>query len=112
MTAEQVVQHNLEAYNNRNIDAFMSDYSEEIELYNYGVAVPLAKGKIEVRKIYSTLFEASPNLFSKIKKRIIFDNKVIDYESITGRMGKTETVEMVLIYEINNEKIVKITAIK
>lgn len=112
MTIEQVVQHNLEAYNNRDIDAFMSDFSEEIEMYNYGLNEPSAKGLDAVRKIYSGLFEASPNLFSKIKNRIVFDNKVIDHESITGRMGKEELVEMVLIYEVKEEKIFKITAIK
>jgi len=73
---------------------------------------PLVKGKKEVRKIYQALFDASPNLFSKIIKRITFDNKVIDHESISGRMGKEELVEMVLIYEVKDEKIIKITAIK
>ncbi len=112
MTPEQVVQHNLDAYNDRDIDAFISDYSEEIELYSFGVNAPSAKGLAEIRKIYQALFDASPQLYSTIIKRIVFENKVIDHESISGRMGKNELVEMVLIYEVKEEKIIKITAIK
>lgn len=112
MTTEQIVQHNIEAYNARDIDAFMSDFDTSILMYNFGSEKPSARGLEEVRSIYTNLFERSPNLFSKIKKRIVFDNKVIDHEVITGRLGKKETVEMVLIYEVENEKIIKITAIK
>jgi len=112
MTPEKVVQHNLEAYNARDIQAFISDYAEDIELYSFGNNQPTAKGLSEVKEIYANLFDASPNLNSTIINRIVFENKVIDHESITGRMGKKDLVEMVLIYEIKDDKIFKITAIK
>jgi hypothetical protein len=112
MTAEQIVQQNLDAYNARDIDTFMSFFADDIMLYNFGIHEPTAVGKAKVRAIYEQLFMASPALHSSIKNRIVFDNKVIDYEDITGRLGQKDTVEMVLIYEVEEEKIIRITAIK
>lgn len=112
MTSEQIVQQNLDAYNNRDIETFMSHFSEDVQLFAFGNPTPTADSKAKVKSIYQNLFEQSPTLFSKIQKRIVFENKVIDHEVIKGRMGKQEPVEMVLIYEVKEGKIFKITAIK
>jgi hypothetical protein len=111
-TPEQIVQKNLDAYNALDLETFMSCFHKEITMYNYGIAEPSAKGLEEVRKIYKGLFDQSPSLHSNILKRIVFENKVIDHESITGRLGSKDIIEMVLIYEVKDEKIIKITAIK
>lgn len=109
---EQIVQKNLDAYNALDLETFMSCFHKEIKMYNYAIEEPSANGLVEVRRIYKSLFDQSPSLHSNILKRIIFENKVIDHESITGRLGNIETIEMVLIYEVKEEKIIKITAIK
>jgi len=83
-----------------------------IRKYNFGIEKPSAQGLAEVRKIYQNLFEQSPKLHSTIIKRIVFENKIIDHESITGRLGNENPIEMVLIYEVEEEKIIRITAIK
>ena len=111
-TAVEVVQENLDFYNNRNIDGFMSSFSKDIKIYNLGNAKPSAVGLYKVRKIYTKLFDNSPKLHSTILKRIVFDNKVIDHESITGRNGLKEVLELVLIYEVKNDKIFKITVLR
>lgn len=109
---EQIVQNNLDSYNKKDIENFMLTFDENIKMYQFGQDKPVAIGKTEVKKLYNNLFKASPKLHSTILNRIIFDNKVIDYESIVGRMGSDEVIEMILIYEVLNGKIVKTTAIK
>lgn len=111
-TAEQIVQENLDFYNNLNIDGFMTSFSEDINIYNLGQSEPTVVGKADVRKVYTKLFENSPKLHSTILKRIVIGNKVIDHESITGRNGNAEVLELVLIYEVENDKINKITVIR
>lgn len=37
---------------------------------------------------------------------------VIDHEYITGARGSKEAFEIVLIYEVDNDKIIKMTAIR
>lgn len=112
MTVEQVVQANLDAYNARDIERFMAYFAADIELYNFADNELTAKGLANIREIYQELFDLSPKLHSQILNRIVFDNKVIDHEYITGRRGSDTPVELVLIYEVKEEKIVRMTAIR
>ena len=112
LSVEQIVQRNLEAYNNRDLEKFMSWFSEDIELYSFSEMKLVASGKPAIEKLYKELFEASPNLHSTILKRIVFDNKVIDHESIVGRKGSKEVLEIVMIYEVKDGKIFKMTSIR
>jgi hypothetical protein len=108
---ELVVQANLDAYNAQDLEGFMSYFSENVTMYNFNDGAQTANGIAAVRAIYEPYFEASPNLHSKILKRTVFDNKVLDYEYITGARGSKEPFEIVLIYEVENDKITKMTAI-
>jgi len=112
MSSEQIVQANLEAYNDRDIDLFMSFFSEEIELKNFDTGEVTASGITEIRKLYKGLFDASPNLHSEILKRTVFSNKIIDHEYITGRNGSTDPLELVLIYETRDNKIFRMTVLR
>ncbi len=112
MTPEQIVQENLDFYNNRDIKGFMSSFSEDIKMYAFGNETPTAVGLQKVEQLYSALFKNSPKLHSTILKRIVFGNKVIDHESIVGRNGEKNVLELVLIYEVENQKINKITVIR
>jgi hypothetical protein len=112
LSPEQIVQKNLDSYNKRDIEGFMSSFSDNITIHNFADQKLTANGLIEVRKMYKELFELSPNLHSTILNRIVFDNKVIDHESIMGRRGSKEVIELVLIYEVQEEKIHKITVIR
>tara|TARA_R110002049_G_scaffold307558_1_gene508401 strand:- start:3228 stop:3632 length:405 start_codon:yes stop_codon:yes gene_type:complete len=111
-SVEEIVQANLDAYNSRDIETFMLFIDENIEFYNAGECEPYLKGKSEVRKRYISYFEKSPNLHSEIKNRMVFGNKVIDYEYITGANGNTEPFELIFMYEVMGDKIIKTTAIR
>ncbi len=112
MSPEEVVQKQLEAYNNRDIDGFMSVIDQKITMYDFSSGEITLQGYEACKKVYQALFEASPNLHSQILTRTVFENKVIDHEYITGRKGSTTPIELVLIYEVNNEKIIKMTVIR
>jgi hypothetical protein len=112
LSPEQVVQKNLDAYNQRDIEGFMAWFSPEIKMYNFADGKMTMQGLEQVRKTYQELFELSPKLHSTILKRIVFDNKVIDHEHIIGRRGAEQPVELVLIYEVEQERIVKITVMR
>lgn len=112
MTPEEVVQKQLETYNNRDIDGFMSVIDQKITMYDFSTGRLTLEGYDACEKVYTDLFDASPNLHSKILTRTVFDNKVIDHEYITGRKGSDIPIELVLIYEVNNEKITKISVLR
>ena len=109
---EKIVEKNLKAYNNRDIDGFMASFTSDIALYNLGDSKPSISGFEAIKTFYKKIFDASPKLHSIILKRIVFDNKVIDHERIAGRVGSDKPVEIVIIYELKGNKIAKLTAIR
>ena len=103
---EEIVQRQVNAYNARNLDAFIDTYADEIEIYQDGKLV--MKGREQMRKDYDFLNKV-PNLYCEIKNRIVINNKVIDKEKV--RFGK-QFIHAVAIYEIENGKIKKVTFIE
>jgi hypothetical protein len=108
----EVVQENLDFYNQRNLEGFMSSFSDSIALHTFGKTEALAEGKEAIRNLYKGLFDASPKLHSTILHRSIIGNKVIDHESIKGRRGSRKPVKLVMIYEVSGDKIERMTVIR
>jgi len=60
-----------------------------------------------MRQQYESMFKNLPGLHCELKKRIIKDNFIIDHESITG-IGQPQKIEAIALYEIENNKIIKV----
>ncbi len=112
MSPEQVVQRQLEAYNQRDIEGFMAVVDNHVSFHDFSTNQTTLSGSEECRAYYTNLFNASPNLHSVILNRTVFDNRIIDHERITGRDGTKDVTELVLIYEVANEKIIRVTVPK
>lgn len=107
-SAEELVQRQLEAYNARDIDAFMATYTEDIVINNFPETL-IYKGQEAMRKRYKTMFEETSDLFCEIKKRIVLANKVIDHEYVRKNGNY---ISVVAIYEITNGLISKVTFVR
>lgn len=107
-SAEALVQRQVNAYNARNIDAFLDTYSDDVELYNFPNQL-ISNGKDQMKKRYENFFTATPNLYCEIVTRMLIGNKVIDQEKV--RAGK-ETLRAAAVYEIQNGKIKKVTFVR
>ncbi len=105
VTPEMLAQQQLNAYNLRDIDAFLEPYSDSVELYNFSGKL-MMKGKEAMRRTYSDMFKNTPDLHCKLVNRIVEGNTVIDHESVTGWGDKPTTA--VAIYTVANGKIVKV----
>ena len=107
-TPEEIVQRQLNAYNARDIDAFMNTYSDDIKLYNFPDQLS-TEGKDAMREGYASFFSNTPDLHCEIKNRIVIGNKVIDEEYLTVNGNH---VSAVAVYEVENGKIVKVTFVQ
>jgi len=103
-TPSALAQRQLNAYNLRNIDAFLEPYADDVEIYVYPDKL-LYKGKETMRKQYAKMFESVPNLHRELKERIVQGNVVIDKERV--QFGD-KIIEAVAIYHIENDKIKKV----
>ncbi len=105
VTPEILVQQQLNAYNARDIDAFLAPYSDSVAIYDFPGKISV-KGKAEMRKAYAGMFQNIKNLHCQLVNRIIQDNTVIDHESITG-FGPN-LVSGIAIYKIAKGKIAEV----
>jgi imidazolonepropionase-like amidohydrolase len=105
VTPEILAQQQLNAYNLRNIDAFLEPYADSVEIYSFPNEL-MMKGKENMRKNYATMFERVTDLHCDVTKRIVQGNTVIDHETVTGFGPKP--VNAIAIYKIENGKIAKV----
>lgn len=104
---ESLVQRQLNAYNSRNMEAFLATYAEDAELLNFPDKL-LRKGKEQLRKAYF-FFDIARILHCRIVKRITAGNCVIDEEQIVDDHG---TRRGTAIYQIEKEEIKRVYFIK
>lgn len=102
--AEAVVQKQLDAYNARDIEAFMACWAEEARIYEFPNRL-LADGASEIRARHLVRFQ-EPDLFGRLVSRMSVGNRVIDREVVTRNFpeGKGQ-VDVIGIYELAGKKI-------
>ena len=101
---EAIVQKQLEAYNARDIDAFVATYADDVQLFEFPDKL-LMRGHDELREQYRKTF-ADPRLHAEIVRRIVLGNTVIDHERVRVTFPDGPgTVEAVAIYEVRDGKI-------
>ena len=94
-----LVQRQLDAYNAKDIDGWLSTYADDAKQFNlHGEC--LATGHEEMRKRIAVRFE-EPDLNARLLSRIVMENIVVDHEVITRNFpeGRGE-IEMLYVYEI------------
>lgn len=104
-TPEQLAQQQLNAYNARDIEAFVAPYAEDVEIYSFPNQL-LYIGKKKMRENYSRMFKNTPNLYCKLVNRIVEGNTVIDQELVYGRGD--QPFSAIAIYKMENGKIQKV----
>lgn len=106
-TPEELVQRQVEAYNARDLEAFMATFSEDVVI-NYFPEKTRYKDKAAMRERFVKYFANTPDLHCEIKNRITISNKVIDEEYILAN-GKYRSA--VAVYEVEDGLIKKVTFI-
>jgi len=96
-----VVQRQVDAYNARDVDAFLSFYAADAQLMRLATGEVFAAGHDAMEQTYSAMFDASPELDCTIMSRTVSGNMVIDHELVTGMRGGPP-VRAAAIYEVED----------
>lgn len=107
-TPEQMAQKQLEAYNQKDIKAFMDCFSEDVKIYTYPNILEV-EGKAKMQEQYAQFFNNAQTLHCTVIKRIVRGAFVIDEESV---QYNATTFGGVAIYEVKEGKIVTVTFMK
>ena len=106
MKPEDYAQRQLDAYNDRDLERFVAQYTDDVEVYRLPSAEPFLVGKAAFAEHYRTHRFHLPNLHAELVKRMAFGNKVIDHERVTG-LGDAPQ-EVAAIYEVTPQGICKV----
>jgi hypothetical protein len=103
MTPEDVVQRQLDAYNARDLQRFLAEYSDEVRIFRPPSLEPAIAGKRALAEYYASQRFNCAGLHAEILHRIVLGNKVIDHERIAG--VREQPFEVAAVYEVVDGRI-------
>ena len=109
MSAVDVVQRQLDAYNAQDLDAFCACFSVDCVLAELNGAVT-QQGADALRERYQTLFETYPENHAALVNRVAVGDFVIDHEDITR--SPSERINAVAIYTVKNGLIARVDFVR
>ncbi|WP_373495191.1 nuclear transport factor 2 family protein [Aquiflexum sp.] len=108
--AEKLAQEQLEAYNKRDIEAFVLPYAANVKVFNFPSEL-LYEGRENMYELYGRMFARTPELHCKLVNRMVMGNTVIDQEEVT--ITKNEPpMRAIAIYKIKDGKIAEVYFVK
>jgi hypothetical protein len=104
-TPVALVKQQVDAYNARNIEAFLAPYADSVKIYVFPTKL-VGTGKEAMRRTYSKLFGKASKLHCEITGRLVQGKTVVENEHITG-VGE-KPIDGIAIYQIEAGKIAKV----
>ena len=99
-------QRQLDAYNARDLESFVREYTEDIIVFCLPETEPILVGKAALAEHYRKNRFNLPGLHAELVNRMVFGNKVIDQERVTG--VQDVPMEVAAIYEVSPSGISKV----
>ncbi len=104
--AAAVVQRQLDAYNARDLDAWLATYHPDAELFELHGPL-LARGRDAIAARMQVRF-AEPGLHATLLSRTVLGQLVVDHERVTRNFPeRLGSIEMLCVYEVGGDVIVK-----
>jgi hypothetical protein len=98
LSPEAVVQRQLEAYNARDLERFLAEYSQDVRVHRPPAAEPAIIGKEAFAAFYAAQRFNRAGLHAELVNRMVLGNKVIDHERISGVFE--HDFEVAVVYEV------------
>lgn len=104
LSPHAVAQGQLDAYNARDIDTFMTFWDAQAQVFAHPSTL-LAEGAAQIRARHLERFQ-EPDLYGELLSRVVLGNTVIDHERVRRNFEEgVGALEVACIYEIIEGKI-------
>ena len=97
------VQRQLEAYNARDLERFVAEYTDDVEVFRPPAAEPILSGKQAFGAHYAKNRFTLPDLHARVVQRIVSGDVVVDHEEVTG-IGPGLT-RVIAVYKVADGRI-------
>jgi hypothetical protein len=97
-TPLEVVQRQLDAYNQHDLERFLESFSDGVKTYRMPALEPSVTSKAMLRDFYATQRFNRPGLHAELVSRTVIGNKVFDHERIHG-LGEAP-LETMAVFEV------------
>lgn len=102
-SAEGPVQRQLDAYNDHDLERFVAEYADDVEVFRMPGTEPVLSGKRALTEHYARNRFDKPGLHARLVARIVSGNIVVDHEDITGL--SEQSIAAVAVYKVEDGKI-------
>lgn len=110
MSAADIVQRQLEAYNAQDLDAFCATYANDCVIADLNGAATQS-GKDAIRARYSKTFSDFPQNRAAVVNRMVLGDVVIDHEK-GERSPSGPFFEALVVYTVKNGLIARVDFVK
>ncbi|HEX8954943.1 MAG TPA: nuclear transport factor 2 family protein [Burkholderiaceae bacterium] len=101
ITPEGLVQRQLDAYNAKDLEAWLATYAPDARQYEFPATL-LADGHEQIRTRSAPRFQ-EPDLHAKLLSRSVLDEVVIDHEEVTRNFPEGRgTIRLICIYRVRD----------
>jgi hypothetical protein len=97
---EGPVQRQLDAYNARDLERFLAEYSDDVVVYRPPASEPTVVGKDAFGAHCARNRFNLPELHARLLNRIVSGDVVVDHEEVTGLPGGV--IGAVAVYRVKN----------
>lgn len=106
-----IIEEQVLAYNARDLDRFIDTYFPDVVIED-GENNVLMRGHEQMRERYGALFEANPQLHGRILTRLEIGKYTVDEEEITGSRNSPTPIHAIVIYRVEEDKIVHVRMLR
>jgi len=100
---EGPVQRQLDAYNAKDLERFLAEYTDDVQVYRPPAREPMLSGKAAFAEHYARNRFTLDRLHARLVNRMISGHIVVDHEDITGLSD--ESLSAVAVYEVVDDRI-------
>jgi RimJ/RimL family protein N-acetyltransferase len=105
VSPEGIVQRQLQAYNDHDLEAFLATYTQDATIFRMPASSPTMSGHAAIAQVYAKVF-ALPGRHAQILSRTVLGNKVVDHERVTA--DGAPPLEALAVYEVRDERIASV----
>jgi hypothetical protein len=103
MNPADPVQRQLDAYNARDLQRFVAEYSDDVQVFVPPATEPVLSGKAAFSAHYASKRFDLPDLHATVVARMVSGNTVVDHEHVVG-LGDS-MVEAIAVYRVDGDRI-------